>query len=106
MTTNGFEIAGRHEMASRATDFVRYGVAMALGKGSPREAQRIFLERWPHSRTNNLISKAVAGTTGDSDWAGPLAPFGPLGAAFAAMLHPASVVSQLEGVRRIPFRTR
>jgi len=98
------------------TAFVRFCIAMAVGKGNRWEAWQYAKRRtdW-HSSTpeimhlfdelpNYAMRAAVpAGTTYDSAWAGPLVIAQNIASEFAEFLRPLTIIGRIPGLRRVPF---
>jgi HK97 family phage major capsid protein len=88
-----------------ATGFVRFCQALAANQGNWMQAGE-YAKRWKDStpEVELLIKAAVAaGTTTDTVWAGPLAPYKPLMDEFIEFLRPATIVGKIPKLRTVPF---
>lgn len=93
---------------AKGTAFTRFVAAMAQAKGSRSEALEIA-KRWESSTpevTAVLKAAVAAGTTTDTTWAAPLAPYRDMEAEFIDLLRPETIVGQMNGFRRVPFDVR
>jgi len=97
-------------VATRATDYVRLLSFTHQHDGQVLMAAETFAARYPRSPNVDLVRKAAdvalftkaavaAGTTTDTNWAGPLATPEPLAAAFLSYVRPLTIVG------RLPLRT-
>ena len=95
----------------KGTGFVRYTMALAIGKGDIMQAERIAAgnERWRTEtpEVEGVLKAAVAaGTTTDPTWAGPLVQYQNLAAEFVEYLRPMTIIGRIPGLRRVPFKIK
>lgn len=90
------------------TGFARYVQALALSKGNLAVAHSIA-KRWKDTtpQVETILKAAMdAGTTTDLTWASPLVEYQTLAAEFIDILRPATIIGQMQGLRRVPFNIR
>ncbi|MFT3811064.1 MAG: phage major capsid protein [Micropepsaceae bacterium] len=99
------DLTFEYEKNHRAMDFTRWAKSMMLAKGDPLQARAHFEAQFPKAKNLDVIKSAVAaGTTTDSAWGAPLSPLNALGEAFVEMIRPRTVLGQMRGIRKVPFR--
>lgn len=91
----------------KGTAFTRYAMALACCRGNLVVAEKMS-EQWKDTPEVNLSLKAAvaAGTTQDSQWAGPLVAFNNMASEFIELLRPATIIGRVPGLRRVPFNIK
>lgn len=106
----GAGVVGVSRRLPKGTSFTRYAMALASSKGNVMAAAEIARQRWSRStpEIETILRAAVAaGTTTDTTWAAPLAPYQDMQSEFIELLRPMTIMGQIEGqLRRIPFNIR
>lgn len=98
-----------HRTLPKGTAFTRFAMAMACAKGNTMAAAEIAKQRWGSStpEVETILRAAVAaGTTTDTNWAAPLAPYQDMQSEFIELLRPMTIIGQMNGFRTIPFNVR
>lgn len=94
----------------KGTAFARYVQALAMSKGNLMQAAEIAKSRknWQDTPQVETVLRAAvtAGTTTDSDWAAPLAPYQDMSSEFIELLRPATIMGKLTQLRKVPFDVR
>ena len=105
-------------MQPKGMDFVRLAIAMALGKDGVKQAGILATQRWGEDSMPARIMKAggpallatkaevPAGATGGANWAAELIDLESASTEFFALVRERSLIGRIEGLRRIPLRTR
>lgn len=111
------------------TTMARYAIAMALCKGqlgsaaafaennvkssnpwhdTPEVARIIKMQQLLGGKIDQKMIKApvAPGTTVDPTFAEPLVDFTTMTSEFVSLLRPATIIGQMDGLRRIPFNTK
>jgi HK97 family phage major capsid protein len=78
--------------------------AIAAGKGDLMSAHAWAQSRWPGSAAAEILKTAM--NAGTLSTASTLAPYRLLSTEFLQAVRPLSVVSRLDGARRVPFRSK
>jgi len=97
------------ENAAAVGDFLCLARAIVAGAGDIPQARAWAEGRRASPRVMEILRSAIAvGTTGDTSWAGALAPYQAAASAFLGSLSQASVFDRLlaDGLTRAPLRTR
>lgn len=94
-------IGSSAETRGLAVEFLRYGLAKALGGN---DAVGYFRARWPQAKGEILKAPVVAGST--VGWGSPLAESSKYSAALVELLRPLSVLGRMTGFRRVPFNVK
>jgi len=92
----------------KGTSFTRYAMALASSKGNLMQAAETA-KQWEGStpEVSRVLKAAVAaGTTTDSTWAAPLVDYKTMASEFIDLLRPQTILGQMQGLRRVPFRIR
>lgn len=113
-TSSGLDIGAKPKIEvfrslPKGTGFTRYAMALAASKGNVMGAVEIAKQRWSKStpEVEMVLRAAVAaGTTTDTNWAKPLAPYQDMQTEFIELLRPMTMLGQLTGFRTIPFNVR
>ncbi len=95
-----------HRSLPKGTSFTRYAMALAAAKGNIYSAAEIAKQRWGTStpEVETVLRAAVAaGTTTDTNWAKPLAPYQDMQSEMIELLRPMTIMGQMTGFRNIPF---
>jgi hypothetical protein len=90
---------------ARAADYVR---CLSVQHEGTTDLAGRFTERFPHSLSRSLFTKAAiaAGTPSDATWGGPLAVAKPLRTDFVALVRAAALIGKIAGLRRVPFNVK
>lgn len=98
-----------HRSLPKGTMFTRYAMALAASKGNIMGAAEVAKQRWGSStpEIETILRAAVAaGTTTDTNWAKPLAPYQDMQAEMIELLRPMTIIGRMTGFRSIPFNVR
>jgi hypothetical protein len=113
-------VSAQLETSTRAREFVALARVVALAKGGQAAARAIANEAglspaiktiFAGPKVTDLVHRqkaaVLAGSTGDSTWAGPLASYDVLASAFLESLRNFGAFDRmLPSMRRVPFRVR
>jgi HK97 family phage major capsid protein len=98
-----------HRSLPKGTAFTRYAMALAAAKGNVMGAAEVAKQRWGTStpEVETVLRAAVAaGTTTDTTWAKPLAPYQDMQGELVELLRPMTIIGRMSGFRSIPFNVR
>lgn len=98
-----------HRTLPKGTTFTRYAMALAASKGNIMGAAEVAKQRWGAStpEVESILRAAVAaGTTTDTNWAKPLAPYQDMQSEMVELLRPMTIIGRMSGFRNIPFNVR
>lgn len=98
-----------HRTLPKGTSFTRYAMALAAAKGNIYSAAEVAKQRWGSStpEVETILRAAVAaGTTTDTTWAKPLAPYQDMQSELIELLRPLTIIGRMQGFRNIPFNVR
>lgn len=104
----------------KGSAFTRLCIAMALGDGHSSEAAAIAERRWGDGQATNILKAAggdfldtlltkaevPAGATVAGNWAASLVSADAATTEFFSLVRSRSIIGKIEGLRRIPLRTR
>ncbi|HJW51310.1 MAG TPA: phage major capsid protein [Burkholderiaceae bacterium] len=107
------------------TTFARYVMALIASRGNMMQAEQIARNYWrdstpqladlfkaigqfgsAHDFVTQNRSAVLVGTTTSSTWAGVLTYATNMASEFIELLRPATIIGQLNGLRRVPFNVR
>jgi len=98
-----------HRSLPKGTAFTRYAMALAASKGNIMGAAEVAKQRWGTTspEIEQILRAAVAaGTTTDTNWAKPLAPYQDMQNEMIELLRPLTIIGRMTGFRNIPFNVR
>jgi len=110
----------RVEYEAKGLTFVRMAIALGLSKGREEPAANIARNRWGEcspvakvlgagaAHVFELVAKAAVegGTTASGNWAAEIVSAESAATEFFSVVRQRSLIGKIEGLRRIPLRTR